>query len=164
MTLALTVGPAIDYLYGLAQQSVTGVTVMGIPAVACDGPVIDLDPAMFVIGLEAPMPEPSRAVTGTDLAPILGDTSLQESYDIPCHIDVRESGATQKAVRDVAHGMFNTFLNLLMADRSLNGVLKGGGALIVDVSAAPFLVGTAGEPGQRHLLAFTVRCTDLQLG
>lgn len=164
MTLALTVGPATDKLYALAQTAVTGVTVGNFAAVACDGPAFTLENAMFIVGLDAPVDEAGRTTSGNGAAIILGGASLQETYDVPCCVDVRLAGATQKQVRDLAVGMFDTFLNGLMADRSLGGVLAGGGAEIVNVAVSPFLVGSPSEPGQRCLISFAVRCTDLQIG
>lgn len=165
MALQFTYGPAIDYLFGLATDAVDGVVVDGKPAVPMDGGSFTKnEPGMFVVGLAAPINEPSQSVSGTDAAVILGGVSLQEVYDVPCCIDIRIGAATQKQVRDLALSIFNPFLNALMADRSLGGLLAGGGAQIVNVNAQPDLVGTPGEPGQRHLLSFAVRCTDLQLG
>lgn len=166
MTLTLTVGPATDYLYGLAQDACTAldVTVNGqtVAAVAVDGEPRDEEFAMFVVGVESPDTAGSGRWTGA--APILGGASASEDYTIPCYIDVRLFVDDLKTVRDIACSLFDTFWNALMADRSLGGNLVGGGAVIGDVNPSTNRVGTTGEPGQRYFLGFSVRCTDLQLG
>lgn len=168
MSLTLTIGPATDYLLTLAQTAVSGVTVsldgQDIPAQAVDGEPFELTPAQFVVGLDSPPPDTSGSIPWTGSAPILGGPSAAEDYLIPCYIDVRFHGDSAKAVRDVACGMFNTFWNALMANRSLGGLLDGGGAVITAVTGSSRRVGTAADRGQRYLITFSVRCTDLQLG
>jgi len=168
VSLTLTVGPATDYLFGLAQTAVSGVsvTVDGQPvaAEAIDGEPSELSPAQFVVGLDSPPPDTSGSVAWTGAAPILGGPSAAEDYLIPCYIDVRGHGDSAKVFRDIACGMFNTFWNALMANRSLGGLLAGGGAVITAVTGSSRRVGTDAARGQRYLITFSVRCTDLQLG
>jgi hypothetical protein len=160
LSLALTIGPATDYLYGLAADACTAQSV----GVAVDGEPNTLELAMFVVGLDNPPPELSGETRWTGTSPILGGESAAEDYLIPCYIDVRQAADDQKTVRDIACGLFNEFWNALMADRSLGGVLAGGGAVVVNVTGTPRRVGTAAENGQRFFITFAVRCTDLQLG
>lgn len=160
--LALTIGPATDYLYGLAQAAVAGKTVNGDPWIATDGEA-NLVNGMFTIGLDNPPPDVSGQSGGTVAAIIMGGSSAQEQHDIPCFIDARVAGDVQKAARDAVESVFNPFWNALMADRSLGELLHGGGAQIVNVMSIPRKFGTVGEPARRQLLTFSVRCSDLQL-
>lgn len=169
MSLTLTIGPATDYLYGLAQKACAGVTAsldgQAVAAQAVDGWPHELAPLMFVVGIDQPPPQVGGATTGSLIAPLMGTPSGQEDYQVPCYIDALVPDTTvQKTPRDLVASIFNPFWNALMTDRSLGGLLQGGGAQIVNVNSIPMNTGTAAVPGRRQLMTFSVRCTDLQLG
>lgn len=158
----ITVGAATDYLYGLAQAAVAGVTVNGEPVLVSDGWPDELALGMFLVGLSDSPPEGSGQTSGTDGWPLLGNPgAAAEDYLIPCVIDVRISGNVQKTARDLAESMFNTFWDSFVTDRSLGDLLHGGGATITSIVSIPSNVGTVAEPGRRQLISFAVRCTNL---
>lgn len=163
LSLALTVGRALDYLLTGADLAVANVTVNGQSVDVVDGQALELSNQMFCLGLDAPPPEPSGSETVTVARITMGAYQAQEQYVIPGYIDLRIGGATTKQVRDVAEGVFNSFWNYVAADPSLGGLLPGGGANVTGVTESPQMVGTAAEPAARMLLTFVVTCSDLQL-
>lgn len=159
--MTLSIGPATDYLYGLAQQAVTGITVNGKAMKANDGPSLTPVYGMFVIN-GVPDPEASADTTETRTWPALGAQKLEEDYVIPCYIDVRVPGDTQKTARDIAETAFNAFWALVKPNmQTLGGALSSRYAEITELTETASSVGTAAEPGCRHLIRFGVHCRNL---
>lgn len=167
--MSLTIGPATDYLFSLAQQAVAGVIVFGRPMVAVDGIPEELAPGMFVVGLTEPPSDAGVDATTQGAGLVLqtmgtGGLQFAEDYTIPAYIDVRVGGAIpQKSVRDQALAVFATFWGLFTADLSLGGVCVGGKAQIGSVTSVPANLGSVAEPGRRHFIGFGVRCTGLHV-
>lgn len=160
--MTLSIGPATDYLYGLARQAVAGITVNGKPMQASDGPTQAPVFGMFVIGVTEPEGDSDTAATRTYEGQGLGLQQFQEDYIIPCYIDVRISGGAQKTARDLAETAFNNFWPLFKADQTLGGALRSGRkAEISELTESPLAVGTAAEKGRRHLIRFGVHCQNL---
>lgn len=160
--MTVSIGAATDYLYSLAQQAVSGVTVNGKPAVAIDGWPEELTFGMFVVGLSQPPPDGAAETVGTRELSTIGNVWSDEDYVVPCYIDVRISGTVQKTARDLAESIFNPFCAALIADRSLGGLLQlPGFAQLSSVIASPLNVGTVAEPGRRQFIGFGVHCRNL---
>lgn len=157
--MTLSIGPATDYLYGLAQQAVVGVTVNGKPVLVVDGWPSEVAFGMFAVGLSQPPPDGGDETTGSRPLSAIGNLFSDEDYTIPCFIDVRVNGTVQKAARDAAESILNAFGALL--DQRLGGILRGGPAEIANLAYSPSNVGTAAEPGRRQLISFGVHCTNL---
>ena len=157
--MTLSIGAATDYLVGLATQAANGITVEGKPVGVVDGQPVDLFPAMFVIGLSEPPPNEQGETTGSRLSSPLGNEFVDEDFTIPCYLDVRVAGKSQKAARDAAESILRPFLTAF--DPRLGGVLvEGGNAEIPELRYVPSNVGTVGEPGRRNFTQFTVHCTN----
>lgn len=155
----ITIGAATDYIYSLAQQAVAGVTVE--KAVAVDGWATTLYPIMFHVGLSQPPDNPIGDSTSSRSWAALGAAAVQEDFTVPACIDVRMTG-TQKQVRDIAEGLFDSFWTLLATDLTLDGLLKEGRyAEITDLTSTPSNVGTATQNGRRQLISFGVHCQNL---
>lgn len=161
--MTVSVGAATDYLYGLAQTAVAGVTVEGQAAQAHDGWPPEPVPGMFVVGMETPPPDVGDSATHvTREWHGIGGKRLEEDYTIPCYIDVRVEGTVQKTARDLAETIFNPFWAAIAADLTLGGVLTHGRTAQVDsLTFTPGPLGSITEPGRRQLVTFGVRCMNL---
>lgn len=160
--MTLSIGAATDYLYATAQTTSSGITVNGHSVLVVDGWPHELAFGMFVIGLSAPPPDVAGDTIGTRMWEGLGARHLQEDYTIPCYIDVRVPGTTQKTARDLAESIFNPFWSAITADLTLGGALKGGRyAEITDLASTPSNVGEVGDPGRRQFIQFGVHCRSL---
>lgn len=156
--MTLSIGPATDYIVGLATQAVVGVTVNGEPVQVVDGSPDVLEMGSFVVGLSEPPPN-VIGETASTRARLTAEVGLSsDTYLIPCYIDIRIGGRSQKAARDIAERVFNAFWTGLIADLSLGGALRNGTAELTEITAVPGNVGTAAEPGRRQLLSFGVTC------
>lgn len=160
--MTISIGAATDYLYTKAQTATSGLLVNGDPVLVIDGWPDEVAFGMFVIGLSSPPPDGAAETSGTRAWAALGAQRTQEDYTIPCYIDIRVAGKTQKTARDISESIFNTFWALLAADLTLGGALKGGRyAEITDFNCLPGNLGTVGEPGRRQFTTFGVHCRNL---
>lgn len=158
----MSLGAAVDYLYGLAQQAATGVTVNDEPVLVVDGEPDLVAFGMFVVGMSEPPPDLAGDITIARDWEGLPARYLVEDYTVPCYIDVRVPGGEQKTARDLAESLFNAFWALVKADLTLGGLLQGGrSAAISEVTSTSSNVGSAAEKGRRQLIRFGVHAQNL---
>lgn len=160
--MTTSIGPATDYLVEQATTAVEGFTVNGgDPFLVWDGQPWEMTNGMFVIGLSSFVPpDVTGDVDGTRSWKSLGAKQLQEDYTIPCYIDARVAGTSQKAARDLAEGVFNAFWALIAADLTLGGALGSMWAEIDDLTETPRSLGSVEEPARATRISFGVRCRN----
>lgn len=154
---------AIDYLIGLAQQAVTGVS----GAVVADGWTHQESPTMFGVGIAAPPFFEAEAQSETQGNPQwvgLGNIYLEEDFAIPCYIYVGEGGTDNSTVRTKAFAIWDAFLPTLKttAGLTLGGALKQGRNADVSGFAirGPRTAAEA-EGGRYCLIQFSIHCQNL---
>lgn len=120
--MGTAIGATIDYLFAqLPAPCVAAqpdcVVVDGVSR----GPV---SRTMLWIGKS--QPDDVQAASGPRVFPVLGVRQVQESFTIPCFIDVMRDGVYQTAARSAAISLYDVVCHLLVTDPGLGGTLSGG--------------------------------------
>lgn len=153
-----SIGPAFDYL--LANLPAVIAAVDPETEVSDSWPTDSQCQRMFVIGRESP--EHSTSAAGTQALIVLGASRADETYEIPCFIQVLSGGTNataQEATRTAALLVFNTFVSWLFRNLNLGGALQMGNAQISSIQidgTPPDYLGT----GRSTLISFGLRCTN----
>jgi len=151
----------LDYL--LAQFA-TVVATVDTNGIVSEGFVVSAPPPpapIVVVG----MPHPDDALVANESRQYvtLGAGHVEETFTIPCYIDVFIIGINeQAAARKKACLIFDKIVDVVRSDLTLGGNLQRGRfAAIVDIS----LVGTRDEEeathGRRAVLSFAIQAMNL---
>lgn len=152
---------AFDYLVAHLPAVVTAVDPNGIVS---EGWVATAPPPpapIVVVGM--PSPDNASAADETRQYLALGSGQVEESFDIPCYIDVYVAGITgaQGQARAIACLVFDGVVDLIRSDLTLGGVLKRGRvAQLTDIRLVATRDEEEAQAGRRSVLSFVVRCAN----
>lgn len=149
----------IDYLLAQLPAVVSAVDPNGI---VVESWVTTIPPApapIVVVG--APHPDDATTADETRQYLTLGAGNVEETFKIPCYIDVSVGGTDQSLARKPVLVIFDGVVDLIRADLTLGGNLKRGRfAQLTDI----MLVGTrdveTATAGRRSTLSFSVVCAN----
>ena len=162
LLMGTAIGAAIDYLVtGLTEVMAT---VDGRLRVADNWPDT-LGDGYLVIGHTSS--QDGGAADADNVWYDLGALRIEESFSIPCYIEITRPGPSQKLARDAAITVFDATVDFIRSDLSLGGALNRGR---VAIASHLHLTQTAdaedtGEHGalRRAVLAFQIDCKNTYL-
>lgn len=152
--MGTAVGRAIDYLV----TSVRALPECADPVVVSDGYTARRGNTMVWLGVSN---EDGTSEVGVDWAG-LGAQREDESFDIPCLIEVYRGGADNavKPARDAAIVILDAINAKVRTDRSLGGALAPGAAGVRDIRLRQTADPEEAGDGRYARIYFNVRCTS----
>lgn len=151
----------IDYLL---TQFTTAVNTVDTNGIVSEGFVVTAPPPpapIIVVGM--PHPDDALVANETRQYVTLGAGHVEETFTIPCYIDVFVVGINEQATaRKKACLIFDKIVDVVRADLTLGGNLtRGRYASISDIS----MIGTRDEDeathGRRSVLSFNIHANNL---
>lgn len=130
--MGTAIGAVIDYFVAGLGKGVTTPSGVVVP------PLSSIDPKVLVFDNWATDRSNSRVVIGHQSYDSgeagdsesawydIGAQRIEESFTIPCFIDVVRDGPAQKPARDAATALYDGVVHLIAADVTLAGILQRG--------------------------------------
>lgn len=149
-----------DYLLAQLPAVVNAVDANGV---VVEGYCLNAPPAPApIVSVGSQHPDDAQAASASRQYLALGAAHVEESFQIPCYIDVEVVGVNeQSTARRKACLIFDGVVDLVRSDLTLGGnLLRGRYAKLENIR----LLATAGDleaaTGRRSILSFDVDCSN----